>query len=577
VTRLIGIAGVLFAASAVGSGLLLAYTRTALLAAWLLAAGGAGGLIGLWLLDGSAAVAAGQFVLVVAGLVLLPTSLWAYPRPRWQHAVDVVLATALIGPGLVACFFVQEPNALITLGSVAFLALVAQMWWRLERSEGPERRALEWVAWMGTVSVLVSLTLQFVAWDQYVVALSVAILVCIPLSMAIGALRPNSVDVRGLAVTSAVVVALALGYIAYFVTAVAVLDVIGVSDPAPSALALIGLLGAVVVHPAGSALRGVMDEILFGRRPDPLAAATRVVDTIGADPEEALGAVRTALALPYVALWRGDVLVARSGEPSEHLRRFAGAGDPGTVVEVGMRPGDLRLPPGDARVLRLVTPLMVQLARATELTRELQLSRAKALTGIADERRRLRNELHDDLGPTLTGIALTTDAARNIVPSDPAAARELLDTVRVDVSSAIEQIRHLVYGMRPPALDEMGLVEALRQRSRGLGRDLQVHFDVPDDIGELPAVVEVAAYRIVMESLTNVARHGSSQTATVALTRDEEALRVEVTDSGGASPPWHRGVGLASMQDRVAELGGTLHAGPGRAGGEVRARLPLSV
>lgn len=575
-TRLIGIACALSALSAVGSGLLLAYTRTALLSGWLLAVGGGSGLVGLWLLDGTA-VTAGQLVLVVAGLIFLPASLWAYPRPRWQHAVDLVLATALIGPGLMACFFLPAPGVIITLGSVSFLALVAQMWWRLESSSGAERRALAWVAWVVAVSVLVSLTLQFVAWDEYVVALSVAILAFIPMSMAIGVIRPASVDVRGLAVSSGVAVALALGYIAYFMTAVSLLDLAGVSEPAPSVLALVGLLGAVAVHPAGSALRGVMDEILFGGRPDPLAAATRVVDTIGGDPAAALTAVRTALALPYVALWQDDALLARSGEPGEHVRQFVASGVGGTtVVEVGMRPGDLRLSPGDARVLRLVTPLMVQLVRATELSAELQQSRAKALTAIADERRRLRNELHDDLGPTLTGIAMTTDAARNTV-SDPAVASELLETVRGDVSAAIEQIRHLVYGMRPPALDEMGLVEALRQRALGLGREVQVQFEVPDDLGELPAAVEVAAYRIVMEALANVARHSDSQTATVTLARDALALCVEVTDQGGASGPWHRGVGLASMQDRVAELGGTLSAGPGEFGGEVRARLPLSV
>jgi signal transduction histidine kinase len=386
-------------------------------------------------------------------------------------------------------------------------------------------------------------------------------------------LRPDTIDVRGLAVASGVAVALTVGYIAYFMTAIALLDLVGVTDPPASALALIGLVGAVAVHPVGTALRGVMDEILFGGRPDPLAAATRVVDTIGADPQEALDAVRAALLLPYLALRRGDDVLARSGALVDHTREFVSTGE--AAVEVGLRPGELRLSPGDVRVLRLVTPLMVQLARATELSQALQQSRAKALTGIADERRRLRNELHDDLGPTLTGIALTIDAARNVIQSDSRCARELLDAVRSDISDAIAQIRHLVYGMRPPALDEMGLVEALRQQSRGLVRD--VDFVVKDDLGELPAAVEVAAYRIVMESLTNAARHGRSDAATVTLARDADTLHVEVTDDGAGTEPWQRGVGLASMHERVAEVGGTLFAGPGRQGGEVRATLPLSV
>jgi signal transduction histidine kinase len=322
-----------------------------------------------------------------------------------------------------------------------------------------------------------------------------------------------------------------------------------------------------------------MDEILFGGRPDPLDAATRVVDTIGRDPDEALEAVRGALSLPYVALRRGDEVLARAGEPGDHLRRIVadGEGADATILDVGMRPGDLRLASGDLHVLRLVTPLMVQLVRATELSTQLQQSRTKALTVIADERRRLRNELHDDLGPTLTGVALTTDAARNLIESDPGTAQDLLTAVRNDVTTAIEQVRHIAYGMRPPALDEIGLVEALRQQSQGLSRDLQVTFAVDGDLADLPAAVEVAAYRITMEALTNVARHTSSTTALVALSRTESSLTVEVHDDGGPSPPWHRGVGLASMQERVTELGGTVTAEPGPAGGEVRALLPLSI
>lgn len=578
-TRLIGVAGVLLAACTAGSGALLAYTRAAALAGWLLAFAGGGGLVGLWLLDGSATVAAGQFVLAAAGLVLLPAALWAYPRPRWRHAVDLLLAALLVGPGLVGCFYAADPDVLIVMGITCFLALVAQMWWRLERSGGAERRALAWVALTTAVTVLMSLTLQFVAWNEGVVAMSVAILAAIPLAMVVGILRPDTVDVRGLAVAASVTATLIIGYLAYFVSAVAVLQIVGMTDPPPAAMAVVGLLGAVALHPAAAALRGVMDEILFGGRPDPLDAATRVVDTIGRDPDAALTAVREALNLPYVALRRGEDVLARSGEPVAHTRRIVAEQAEATapVLEVGMRPGDLRLAPREAHVLRLVTPLMVQLVRATELSAQLQQSRAKTLTGVADERRRLRNELHDGLGPTLTGIGFATDAARNLVQSDPAAAHDLLGTVRDDISGAIDQVRHLVYGMRPPALDELGLVEALRQQTRALVRELQVHFAVSGDLGELPAAVEVAAYRIALEALTNTARHSPADSAIVSLTSTGDQLSVEITDTGQATQPWRRGVGLASMQERVAELGGTLSAGPGPRGGEVRALLPLSV
>jgi signal transduction histidine kinase len=579
VIRLVGLAGAFVAFSAVVSGSLLAYTRAARLSGWLLALAGGSGVIGLWLLDNAATVPAGQFLLVLAGLALIPSALWAYPRPRWQHAVDVVLGGALIGPGLVACFYTRDPDALIVMGMTAVMALVAQTWWRLEHSTGHERRALSWVALALAASGLASLVLQFVAWNDVVRAVAVAILACVPIAMAVGALRPESVDVRGLAVTTGVAAAIAVGYVAYFVGTIGLLQVIGLSDPPPSTLAVVGLIGAVAVRPVAKALRGVMDEILFGGRPDPLDAANRVVDTIGRDPDEALEAVRSALSLPYVALRRGDETLARSGEPGDHLRRIVADGDgaDATILEVGMRPGDLRLTSDDLRVLRLVTPLMVQLVLATELSTQLQQSRTRALTGIADERRRLRNELHDDLGPTLTGVALTTDAARNLIGSDPSAAQDLLAAVRHDVTTAIEQVRHITYGMRPPALDEIGLVEALRQQSLGLSQELKVDFTVDGDLDDLPAAVEVAAYRVAMEALTNVARHSSSKTALVTLSRTGTALTVDVQDKGGATAPWPRGVGLASMQERVIELGGTMTAGPGHAGGGVRVMLPLDI
>ena len=180
-------------------------------------------------------------------------------------------------------------------------------------------------------------------------------------------------------VGASVALALAIGYWAYFVTALAVLEILGAGQPQPTVLAALGLFGGVMLHPASSALRAVMDQLLFGERPDPLDAAARVVGRIGEDPEEALRSLREDLAVPYVALWRGTRLVAQSGEPVHHVRRIvthSGEAEEATLV-VGMRAGDLRLSSGDAHVLKLVTPLLVQLVRTTELSAAVQDSRAR--------------------------------------------------------------------------------------------------------------------------------------------------------------------------------------------------------
>jgi signal transduction histidine kinase len=143
---------------------------------------------------------------------------------------------------------------------------------------------------------------------------------------------------------------------------------------------------------------------------------------------------------------------------------------------------------------------------------------------------------------------------------------------------AIEEIRRMVYAMRPPALDELGLVPALRQQALGLrnrdGQPVSVQVSAPDGFPDLPAAVEVAAYRIVTEALTNVARHSTSASASVRLDPAADGLHLEVTDRG-SSAAWRPGVGLASMRERAAELGGTLEAGPGPAGGRVAALLPM--
>jgi two-component system NarL family sensor kinase len=217
--------------------------------------------------------------------------------------------------------------------------------------------------------------------------------------------------------------------------------------------------------------------------------------------------------------------------------------------------------------------------RARALTAQLIESRGHAIAAVEEERRRLRRELHDGLGPRLSGVAFTSDAARNLIRTDPAATEELLIQLRADTVIAIEEIRRMVYAMRPPALDELGLVPALQQQAVGLrnreGNLVAVDVSAPPEFPHLPAAVEVAAYRIITEALTNVARHSNSASASVRLHPEVDALRLEVTDFGGHSSDWRAGVGMSSMRERAHELGGSLDAGPSSQGGRVSALLPL--
>jgi signal transduction histidine kinase len=266
-------------------------------------------------------------------------------------------------------------------------------------------------------------------------------------------------------------------------------------------------------------------------------------------------------------------------------------------------------------VLGLVAVPLAVAVHATRLSSELQSSREKLVSAREEERRRLRRDLHDGLGPTLTGVAFSADAVANLITTDanrsltanappanatPGAAVngslalgadgspglsadasravELLTRLRADTRAAIADVRRLVDDLRPPALDELGLIGALRQRAdqlsfRADGATIQVSV-AANGLPTLPAALEVAAYRIATEALTNVVRHSRATSAVLALRCDGD-LEIEVSDDGPPNGAWHPGVGLQAMRERAAELGGNFEAGPTPEGGLVRASFPL--
>jgi signal transduction histidine kinase len=457
---------------------------------------------------------------------------------------------------------VDEATTLFVVG----LALVAGCWWRLEVGSSRERELLLWVVAAAVPVAAVTGMLAFVESDRpraLVPAVLVLLAAPVVAALVIGLVRPQLVDVRALLVGSVVAVVVVTAYVAAFVGIWAVLDLSGAGELEPASYALIGAVCAVGFHPLRVMLRGIVDQLLFGQRPDPLRAATRVADSVSDDPAIALDAVREALVLPYVALASGDEILASTGTRVTHLQAIRlrlGADSVGELV-VGLRPGDLRLGAADEQVLQLVAPLLAQTLR-------LRASREASIAAIEDERRRLRRDLHDGLGPTLTGAAYAADAAHNLIRKDPAAADHQLHLVRSATQDAITEIRRLVDGLRPPALDELGLVSALRQHASSLPVPVTVWADTIPGIG---AAVEVAAYRIGVEALTNVVRHAHARSAELTLTANAGLLRLDVIDDGTRTDPWQPGAGITSMRERAQLVGGTLTIGAHR----VRADLPL--
>jgi two-component system, NarL family, sensor kinase len=215
------------------------------------------------------------------------------------------------------------------------------------------------------------------------------------------------------------------------------------------------------------------------------------------------------------------------------------------------------------------------------LSQELQRSRERLVAAREEERRRLRRDLHDGLGPVLTAVTLKADAARSALATAPDRADGLLVDLRSDAKQAIGDLRRVVEDLRPAALDELGLLGALRQQVDRFSRQgLSITLQAPPTLPVLPAAVEVAAYRITTEALTNITRHAHAHQVAITIAVDGD-LCLSVEDDGAAGTAngdgWRPGLGLQSMVERAVELGGTLQAGPTQSGGRVEARLPLEL
>jgi signal transduction histidine kinase len=361
---------------------------------------------------------------------------------------------------------------------------------------------------------------------------------------------------------------------------------------------------AVLFQPLHTRLQRGVNRLLYGERDEPYKVISRLGQRLEATlaPEAVLPTivetVAQALKLPYAAISLKqdgeDVIAASSGRGADELIRLP-------LVYQGEHIGDLLLSPrargetfssADRALLYDLARqagIAVHAVRLTtdlqRLTQELQRSRTQLVTAREEERRRLRRDLHDGLGSVLASLNWRAGALRTMLARDPVVADALVVEQQHTIQAAIADIRRLVYDLRPPALDELGLVGAIREQAakqsagavRTSPQGLQVEVCAPDHLPALPAADEVAAYRIVQEALTNVTCHAHAQSCRISLACEQEMLYVEITDDGVGLPESYRaGVGLLSLRERAEELGGICEISPARGGGtRVRACLPL--
>ncbi|MBZ3906142.1 sensor histidine kinase [Streptomyces griseiscabiei] len=445
---------------------------------------------------------------------------------------------------------------------------------RLIRSRPPERQQL---AWMVAVLILL-LTLQFVLGP----AARACLIGLVPVAVAIGILRYRMLGVEAIMRRGLVYGTLTMVVIVVYLLATTVLGALWSRGPLPGVLA--AAVVAIAFTPARERLQRAVDWWIYGARRDPLRALSGLGDRM-ADVEDkdllpvALGAVREAVRSPAVAVADpdGNVLATVGRVPPEgHTLQLRLAGRTlGTMAVADRTPGE-PYGPDDKRLLTALGHQIAVVVRARRLTDDVAAERDRVVDATRVERDRLRRDLHDGLGPSLAGIGLGLQAATDsLSKGETASAADLVERTRDEVSGAVAEIRRIIDGLRPAALDRHGLAEAIRRHALSLAPSVAIEVRT----SMLPALdpdVENAAYRIIGEALTNVARHACAQRAEVVVSAEGRTLHITVRDDGAGIPSGSSaGVGVASMHRRAQAVGGRLVMAPAEYGTVVTATLPL--
>lgn len=520
------------------------------------------------------------------------------PSPRWRPFAwsIVVAATAVavcrmlvpgrsdIDPGVSSPLDLPVPDALnyVVLVCALYCNLVGipvaiyAVLRRIRRSVGVERAQLQWLA-LGGVAVLVSLLLSAIP-DTHPAVFAIGLL-GVPVAIAVAIVRHRLFDID-----------VVLGRSLVFVVVLAVVMAGGAwlllrLDPEVAGtrrgIFLIAALAVAAVLLRAAVQHGV-DRWLFPERESSRLLGRRIADAMSgsAEPHEALrelvAAVRATMRLPYLAFSGPGFAPVESGRRPEHVVAL-------DAVAMGREVGLLEIGPRregegegftrqERQVLDESAAQAAMLAYAAGLVADVQRSRASIVGAREEERRRLRNDLHDGVGPSLAAIALQADVLAHQLSDSDHGEHAVL--IRDRLRETVADVRSVSHGLRPPILDQVGLEEALRQLVAGI-EPIVGESDVRD-LGDLPAAVEVAAYAIAAEAVTNAVKHSAASRVRLEARRDG-GVHVTVADNGRGLPAHPRaGVGLTSMRQRAAELEGTLEHRPSPGGGTtVHLSIPL--
>lgn len=344
----------------------------------------------------------------------------------------------------------------------------------------------------------------------------------------------------------------------------------------------IAVVGAAAValafQPIRSRTQRAANRLFYGQRSEPYAVLSKLAQRLeSAGTSDVLDAivdsVTETLKLPYATISTSDGRVAASaGEPKPTSFSAPIVHRSETIGHLNVAPWQgTSLTDRDRRLLKDLALSAAGAIHAVTLRDDLLRSRERLVNAREEERRRIRRDLHDGLGPRLASLMMRIEVERERTGG------AVMDDLAERVGGAITDIRRLVYGLRPPALDDLGLVGALEQtaaahNSAGGPRLVISAGALP----ALPAAVEVAAFRIAEEGLANAIRHSGAQNCRLSLNAEDSELVVVIEDDGDGLPDTIvPGVGLRSMRERAEELGGRFDVERLATGTRIRATLPL--
>jgi two-component system NarL family sensor kinase len=540
-----------------------------------------------------------HFTLVAPGVRVAatrPRIVAAYCAPLALHAVYIAVALPSARTQLEAVGRLAQVSLLPSSVLPVATALLLLLGYR-STAEAEARARMRWLL----LTVVVAGCCFFFMWTVPnalgwpLPAEHLVPLVILPPTLALGAaiLRYRLFDIEVILRRSLVYGALTVSVIAVSLVAAWLLG--GLPGSTPGVVAVVtGALVAFIAPPLRSNLLHRVGRLIFGERDDPFEVISRLgrINT-AADPQSVLNDVAETLAqslrLSFVGIELRSMgsqfaIEANFGHSrgQSMILRLDGPGVSGSVV-LAVSPGHEPFGPADRRLLDALAHQVSGAAATILLTAELQYSRAQIVAAREDERRHLHHRLHDGLGPELVAGVMHLEYIKSVLRPDPELALSLIEAQIIKNRELIQDVRGLVYNLRPPALDQLGLTAAIRARAEYLARPGGanaggMHLEVVEDqsMDGLPAAVEVAAFWIVVEAVSNAVRHSGAKHCRIWLTRNRD-LHLQVEDDGHGWPDqWLPGGGMASMRERAEELGGTCDVRRGDTGGiVVEARLPI--